>query len=638
MARLEEIREKLYRKKFTPPPAPRDSAAFDRRAMPLDVPRSWQGLDTESPSLADQAALARARQRQKSLRIIIGTIVVILIGASAVLGYLLFLASTEVTFSVLGPSEVVAGEPTVVTVRIANNSRAALAAGGVTLTFPPGTITPERNDVSLASPRQTLDIPAIPPGGEFLQELRVRLLGTVGEAKIISGVYRYQPENIQSELTRSSDFSATIARVPVALGAEVPERVNSGQEVTLVISVDSELSLPLAGMSLGVEFPEGFELKSTNPLIEPGADRIWPLAELELGTSRTISVTGILKGEPEEAKAFRLRLGYYERERRAWLLLAEHTANPTIASPFLFARTTLAERRGGSITPGETLIGAVRYRNNLTDRIQNLEVRVSFPEKFVDLKSIRAERGFYDVTKNAVTWNSASEPRLSQVLPGEEGTLAFSVALKSVLPVAGFQDKNFVFPVVTTIDSASPPPQFRGVSLGFRDVIDFRISSPLGLSARASYYDASFPSSGPLPPQVRKTTTYAIILKLTSGANALFDVEVRGQLAGGVMWQERTASDLGAISFNPATQEFVWRIREVPAATGILRAPLSAAFQVALTPAENQLDTSPLLVKNLSASGRDTFADTVQSDSTGDIDTQLRQDARSNASEWRVVP
>ena len=638
MARLEEIREELYRKKFTTPPPPRDSRSFGRRPKPPPIPGSWPGRGPETSSLADQAALAGARQRQKSLRIIIGTALVVLIGALAAVGYLVFLVSTEVTFSVVGPKQAVAGEPTLITLRVANSSRVALTSGAVTLTFPPGTIAPGESDVSLTAPRQKLDIPDIPPGGEFLKELRVRLLGTVGEEKIISGAYAYRPENIQSELRRSSDFTTTIVRVPIALGVDVPERVNSGQELTLTASVDSELSVPLAGMSLGVEFPEGFELKRTDPPLEPGTDPIWPLSDLELGKSRKISISGILKGEPEEVKAFRLRLGFYERERRSWLLLTEHTANPAIASPFLFARATLGERRGGSLAPGEVLVGTVRYRNNLTERIENLVVSVSFPEKFVDLKGIQAERGFYDVTKNAITWNSASEPRLAEVAPGGEGTLAFSFSLKSALPIAGFQDQNFVFPLITTIDSASPPPQFRGVVLGFRDAVDFRVSSPIGLSARSSYHDAPFPSSGPLPPQVRKTTSYAVILKLTSGANVLREVEVRGQLSGGVSWGDQTSSDLGTITFNPATQEFVWRIRELPAATGILRAPLSAALVVALTPAENQVATSPRLVKGLAASGRDTFADTIEQDTADDITTELRGDAGSNAAEWRVVP
>ncbi len=638
MARLEEIREELYRKKFTTSPPPRDSRSFGRRPKPPSVPGSWHGRGPETASLADQAALAGARQRQKSLRIIIGTALVVLFGALAAVGYLVFLVSTEVTFSVVGPKQAVAGEPTLITLRIANSSRVTLTSGAVTLTFPPGTIAPERSDVSLTAPRQKLDIPDIPPGGEFLQELRVRLLGTAGEEKIVSGTYAYRPENIQSELTRSSDFTTAIVRVPLAIGVEVPERVNSGQEVTVTVSVDSELSVPLAGMSLGVEFPGGFEPKRTDPPLERGADPIWPLADLELGKSRKISISGILKGEPEEVKAFRFRLGLYERERRSWLLLAEHTANPAIASPFLFARAALGERRGGSLAPGEALIGTVRYRNNLAERIENLVVSVSFPEKFVDLKSIHAERGFYDVTKNAITWNSSSEPRLAEVAPGGEGTLAFSFSLKSAVPIAGFQDQNFVFPLATTIDSASPPPQFRGVALEFRDAVDFRISSPIGLSARSSYRDAPVPSSGPLPPQVRKTTSYAIILKLTSGANVLREVEVRGQLPGGVSWGGQTTSDLGTITFNPATQEFVWRIRELPAATGILRAPLSAALVVALTPAENQVATSPRLVKGLVASGRDTFADTIEQDTADDITTELRGDARSNAAEWRVVP
>lgn len=638
MARLEEIREELYRKKFTKPPPPRDSRAFGRRAALPPVPSGWQERGPDTPSLADQAAIAGARQRQKSLRITIGITVFVLLGALAAVGYLVFLVSTEVTFSVLGPKQVIAGEPTRITLSIVNSSRVALTSGAVTLTFPPGTIVPERSDVSLAALRQKLDIPDIPPGGELLQELRVQLLGTTGEEKIISGTYTYRPENIQSEFRRSSDFTTAIVRVPIAIGVEVPERVNAGQEVTLTASVDSELSLPLAGLSLGVEFPEGFTFTSADPPLEPGAEPIWPLSDLELGTSRKISITGTLKGEPEEVKPFRLRFGYYEPQRRIWLLLTEHTANPAIASPFLFARATLSERRGGGLAPGEALVGRVHYRNNLAERIENLVVRVSFPEKFVDLKSIQAERGFYDVTRNAITWNSASEPRLAEVSPDGEGTLAFSFSLKSALPIVGFQDKNFVFPLVTTIDSASPPPQFRGVALGFRDAVDFRISSPIGLSVRASYHDAPFPSSGPLPPRVRETTTYAIILKLSSGANALREVEVRGQLSGGVSWGGQTTSDLGTVSFNPATQEFVWSIRELPAATGILRPPLSAAFQVALTPAENQVDTSPRLLQDLVASGRDTFADTIEQDAADDITTELRQDARSNPTEWRVVP
>ncbi len=521
--------------------------------------------------------------------------------------------------------------------RVINKSSVVFRNSFIELTLPDGSFYADGGNISAASPRRKLEVGGLEPGAEFKKEVQARILGAAGESRVIAGEFVYRPESVETDLADSAELKVNIVRVPVAVTVDAPERVSSGQEVSLVIAVDSELSAPLGDMALGVDFPSGFKLTSSDPPAGPGGDNIWPLGDLESGTSKKITIRGSLRGDPEEVKAFRVRVGRYTSSSQSWLVIAETTAGPTIASPFLLAQTSLGGARSGSLAPGSRVNGNVFFKNNLKQKIQNVFIEVSFPEKFVELESVRAEKGFYDVTKKAIVWNPSSEARLRELDPSEEGTLVFSFQLKDNLPIRGFGDKNFVLAVATIIDSASPPPEYRGVSLQFKDSSEFKIESRLRLSARVGYYDSPAANTGPLPPKVRQTTTYTVYFKLSSEASDLKDVQVRAELAGGVEWKGPLASDIGEVVFNPASREVIWRVAKLTAATGILRSPAAAAFQISFTPADNQVNISPTIVKAIGASGVDVFSDAAQSDTENDLTTELSTDARSKFEEWRVV-
>ncbi len=159
----------------------------------------------------------------------------------------------------------------------------------------------------------------------------------------------------------------------------------------------------------------------------------------------------------------------------------------------------------------------------------------------------------------------------------------------------------------------------------------------MALSARATFYDSPFKNMGPLPPRVREETTYVIRFQLTNTSNDLAEVTVRGILGGGVRWLGVEEHSAGTITFNEASGELVWRIPSLPAATGILRPSAQASFQVGITPAENQIGSSPLLVTAVEATGRDTFTGTDLRADSRDLTTELTADPRSNPGEWRVI-
>lgn len=637
MTRLDDIREGLYRRKTGEQPPEAAGSGLASRPKDERANRIWPAAEPMREITAEDGFYRRP-PRRIFFRVVAIVAAAAFFAIAGFIGYSVFFAPSGVGLEILSADGVSAGDPTTFTIRIANRGSVKLAEGVLTLTFPEGTLAPEGATTNSFGPvHEKMDIPDIPAGGNFQRDIRMRFIGMRDETKTITGIYVYRPEGIESKLTRQAERSVKIIRAPVAVTVEAPERVSSGQNLTVTVSVDSELAAALPDMTLGIDFPSGFHMASGDP--PPGTDpQIWPLGDLAPGETRKIIIRGTLAGEPESMQAFHVRLGRFRRETQQWFLIAEASSGPAIASPFLFVRTALGGRRDGTVEPRSRLEGSVFFKNNLADKIENVAVSLAFPEELVDLGTIQATNGFYDVTRKILTWNPASEPRLVELGPGEEGTLDFFLTTKSSLPVRKFSDKNFLLPIATTIDTASPPPAYRGISLAYQDRIEFKFASSIALTARASYYDSPVANNGPMPPRTRKTTTYSISLGLSSGANNFNDVDVIAVLPGNVEWRDVVASDLGAINFNPANQEIVWHIPNLPAATGILRPPVSAVFQIALTPSDGQVNTSPVILKNISASGRDGFTDSVANAAAADLTTELRSDPRSAYNEWRVAP
>lgn len=635
MSRLEDIREELYRRQSGEPPHP-SRETFPRLPRPSAVPPDW-ARGAAQPRLLERAYFARIGSRRRATKALLATGLTVIALAAAYLGYTIFFARSDVELELAGPERLVAGEITPLALRVANRSTVALRDVVVTLELPPGALMAGASAPQTVPTRERIVLADVAPGQSEQQEVRVRFIGALGSTGRIAAALRYRPENVELSLTREAEFRAEIVRVPAVITIEAPPEISSGSAVSVSIAVDSDALAPLPPLALGVEFPPGFTLRTAEP-VPLGDPPLWPIPGLASGTSTKIVLRGELTGEPDEVKGFHVRLGRYDAPSKTWILLTETVSGPRISSPLLFAQASLAGNRRGALKPGEQVVGEVRFRNRAPSTVENATVTVSFPEQFIDLASIRADRGFYDATRRQITWNPASEPRLRELAAGEEGTLGFSFVVKSSLPIRSFSDRQFTFPVTTTIASGTTPPGHRGPPLAGRDTTEFRIASQLLLTARAVYHDPQVPTSGPLPPRVGQTTTYVVTLELGSGSNDVRDVTVRAILPGSVEFRGALSSATGNVSFNEASRELVWQIANLPAATGILRSYASAVVELAITPSAGMVGDDPPLLENITASGRDPFSGSDLRSQTPDITTEIRSDSRTNATDWRVVP
>ncbi len=635
MGRIEELREKLYRRRVQERERPPEGEVrLKRRAG--GVPPGWSEARQAGPTLIERVIrreLDGGRRRRKML--FIGALL-FLLAAAGLVGYFFYPGGRQVEFEIVGPKSAEVGAVTTVLASIRNSGTVPLQSGTLTVTYGPGVVPVGSGEAGFTSSREKVPLTDINPGQELRRELRVRLFGRPGEARTVSAAYVYRPKNVASDLIKKAEFFLVISRVPVVLTIDAPEAVSAGEAFDFAVLLDSESSTAIEAVAFRIDFPPGFELLAAEPApAEPPS--LWDIGDLKPGETRRISLAGKLRGEPEEVKAFTARLGRYRRESQEWLPIVEATRTARIASPLLFVRTSLSGRRDGIIAPGERIEGEVFYRNSLGEKLENLVITLSFPETLVLLESLSAPAGFYDVTKRLLTWNAASHLPLREISPGGEGRIQFSFTVRPTLPIRTFADKNFTFPVLTAISPASPTPEFRGVSLSYQDRILLKVATRLTLAARATYYNSPVKNSGPLPPRVRSETSYTTHLQLSNTSNDLSEVEVRGILGGGVKWLRAEEPSTGTIGFNEVSGEVVWRIPRLPAATGILRPSASALFQVAITPAENQAGLAPALVTAVTATGRDIFTGEEVGMSVVALTTELLSDLRSNSGEWRVI-
>lgn len=561
---------------------------------------------------------------------------VILLGAAVYVSYEIFFVREEVSVTIVGPEGVELGERSDFAIFVRNIGRVGIATLELNITYPEHSVPLEPTGEPKEALREKITVEKVSPGEEIKHNISVRFLGRTGREVPISVLVIYRPENIQSRLTKKASFVPKITKTPFVIVSSSPEEVSQDQPLEVNFRILSEAKSTVENLAFRVDYPLGFKFISASPA-PSFEDNIWLLGAIAEGEEKSITVRGTLKGQPQEAKSFNAVIGRFLPVTKEWLVFLEEAKGPKIASPFLYVRQDMNQRREGIVMPGENLRFTIFYKNNLTKKISDAFITTRLSEDVLNLTTLRADEGTYNPSSHEIRWTGATFPELKELNPGEEGSVIFSVNLRSSPPLRGFSDKNFVLTARTSIDTRSAPEEFRGVKLRYEDQIEFKISTNLTLNTRVTYFDSPAENRGPIPPKVRQETTYTIFWQLANQSNDAVNVTVKGGLPANVKWLGAVGDIPGSVIFNSAASEVVWSIPRLAAGTGVLKPQSTLVFQVALTPGEDQIGASPVLVTNILGEGIDDFTKEQLLVKAENITIQLSTDRERNFEQWKVV-
>jgi len=533
-----------------------------------------------------------------------------------------FISSKNVDIEILGPANVSAGETLELGVTVKNGNNTDLELANLSVQYPTGAREAADTSKSITFTKKELGV--IKAGDEAAENVRMVLIGTVGEVKEIKFSVEYKVKGSNATFYKDKVYEVSIGSAPMTLKVLSPASITSGDTFTTKVTLKLGSAETLKNVMLRAEYPYGYSVSSASPAAAY-ENNVWSLGDFSPGTEKTVEIKGRLVGENQDERTFRFYAGVSDNG----------SITPNFKSVLVATLETVAIERpsialvasfNGEVSQtyvapaGKEISSSVRYQNNLPEKLVNPRLEVVFSGVALDKASVRPQQGgFYDSGKNSIVWNILNSAGGSELLPGQAGTVNFSFSSlpENTLP-SGSRE------ITLKMSLGGTPPGGQAISVTESSFV--KIASQVTLASRVLYSTGPFNNSGPIPPKVETKTTYTVVWNAGNTRNDVTDAKVTAKLGPGVTWLASHSVLSEPISYDSGSNTVTWDLGNLSAGSGFSTSGREVAFQVALTPSLSQLGTAPTLVTGAVFSGRETDSGNVISVVNQPLTTRMPYD------------
>jgi hypothetical protein len=437
------------------------------------------------------------------------------------------------------------------------------------------------------------------------------MFGEEGAEREIVFTVEYRTANSNAIFYKEKSYKLKLASSPVIVSVDALDKVLSGQDTPLKITVSSNSTSVVKDVLLVLDYPTGYSVSSAVPAATY-AGGIWDLGDLAPGTKKTVTVNGSVQGEDGEARTVHARVGIQsqenEREIATNIVSKDHTFQ--IERPFLGLNLALNGQTSGDVAAeaGRSVRADIIWTNNSATRISNARIEAKLSGNVLDRSSISVTGGYYDSKIDTIIWDAGRVSDLKAIAPGETNRVGFIFASNRAIP--GQAVLSPMMNVVVTArgdrvdESGAPQAVATGIS---RSV---KLVSALSLSSRILRSQGPFKNTGPLPPKVDQETTYTIIWTVTNTSNSINNTQVTATLPPYVTWAGSVSPEGSSIEYNAADGTIVWNAGTIPQNASVGAGARQVAFQVVLRPNATQVGISPNVISESVIKGIDSFSGT----------------------------
>ena len=631
-SRLDLLRRKLYN---------REATGFEVRRsklFPENYPQPETSLESEAKTKVSLPSARQGGSRWLSY-FLIGTLGFFLVALALVAWSFLGGASTisgnNINLLIKGPIAVRSGDETDLQIVVENKNSTALRFVDIVIEYPAGTRSVR--DVRQVMTRDQVMVGDINPGETVNRTMKAIVFGGEGSNQNIKVSINYRIPGSEVIFQKKKDYSLAINSSPINITVDAPAEVEPSQSIELKIKTISNSEALLRNVLLTVAYPPGFEFASAS--VKPSlGNNVWSLGDVQSGDAREIVVRGVLAGASEDVRTFRVTAGSQDDQNIGQVLVAYGELFKTVAikQPYLAATLTLNKDDAANyiLPAGQTVRAEVSYKNNFSSAISNVGIKLNFDGSIVDRRTVSVDKGFYDSSKNEITWDKNTEPSLGLLAPGDKGVFAFTF---STLKPDGTIGRNPTLGLKMILSGNRTEEGFVGYPTQMTINKLIKIQSALQLATRSLYNTGAFENSGPIPPAVGESTSYTIVWTISNSSSDMNGVEVRGRLPQYVKWLGNYAPTNEVVNFNPTTGEVVWRPGYIKAGTGSESSSREVSFQVLFTPSLSQKDLSPVLVDNIRIGGVDSFTGVRVNDTKESVTTERNTEPGFTLTQSKVV-
>lgn len=521
--------------------------------------------------------------------------------------------SNNVLLYIKGPASIASGNEGDYRMTYTNGEDADLTDVTLEVFYPSNFKFKSSTPAASSSTGQRFNLPILKKGEEGKIKIKGKVSGSTGEIKEFRAKLTYKLSNFNSEFSVENKMASTILAPDLNLDIVGPIDVVLGQDTTFTITYTNVSGQTFENLALVAAFPDGYKFASSLPAVSKN-NNYWTIPKLDIGASGKVEITGSFASNNLVDQLVSAELG----------LIVGNTFAPLVNSSTVFKSVpsslslTLSSSSQDTVKLDEIIQVQLSYANNGSIGLSNIVIIVLLEGTAFDLTKLSVSDAI--VSRNTITWKSATLSNLSLVFPNQKGKIQFSVPVRSNLTA---NIKNQTLKISATIYSTEIPKPIRVPD------VELKLASQLGLLVNGEYI------SGSLPMKVGEQTTFALTFLLTNLSNDLENTEVISSMPlPASAWTNVIIpdSEKTKVTYDSTSGKIGWKIGNLPAFIGKFSPALKVSFHLTVTPTEADKGKVIDLLRDVQAFGYDEFANMqLASTKVSDLDTGTIDDDLVNA-------
>ena len=628
---LERLKKRLYK----------EGERFGGRFREPELSYKPEKVDSGWPERQSEEILAEVLKEPKLLKMkfLLWAGIIFVLGVIVLASFYLFggfgaVSSRNIDLVISAPQEVAGGDLVRWEVSVTNKNNVKFASADLGFKYPEGSRPVNVIPGSFLIERVSLG--EISAGDTVRRTFAAHVFGPENFEAEAEAVLEYRTEGSNAVFEKSGKKNIKIIRSPVGVSFNAAGEINAGREINFEVKYVSNSSETIRGLALDLTYPSGFIFKNSSLQPAEGENR-WVLGDLAPGSERSVSISGVFEGEDMEQKNITAQIGVLDGKSLSVYGASTHSF--TIRRMFVDLNARINGRDDiTAVKSGDLVNVNIFWKNNLLQSVRDVNVEIEVLGEVLDEKTISVFSGAYRGFEKKVVWSPSSLSDLSLLDPGGSGQSSFSFRVLDAVSLSRAKLVNPTIKLKGEIRPASSPAGLGEFDVSGKFELELKIETSLQLSSRGVYYSAVLPGRGPLPPRVGEETVYTVIWTLANVSNNASGVAVKASVPAYVAWKGAVLPSAESVVYDPARLEIIWRPGAIKAGVGITQPAREVMFQLGIIPSVDQTGSSPVLLFDISASGRDDFTGNSVSDAASSLTTDiLASDTKTKSGDENVA-
>jgi hypothetical protein len=505
-------------------------------------------------------------------------------------------AEKALSLSFDGPGVVGLGREETFTIGWENNSFQPLNDVHVRLSLPSSVLVTSLVPPVTDQAMQEWNLGLLGPGSKGQITLKGVFLGNLGDTSSLQAIATYRVSAAGKPEQALETHAVTFGNTVLAGQFRLPSKAVAGDSVALEYLLKNQGEQGLRGLRLRLIVPKGFTpsaASSTGFRPVSGSDE-WEelLGDFPAQATSSLKLVGQFVSGSSGVVDLQARAGVPRQDGSFLPLLVTTSSLSVLAGDLGLDLVVNGSGSDRTIQPGDPLRLTLQYRDLSPEPLTDVHVTLSFESlvngssatgtSLVDWNALIDSGHGATNTKSkiqTIRYSKDNVPAFAQLLPQQEGTIDLTVP--SLAVASGTHDGVIRVTLEGLMAMVGADKSLRVITT---QPISLRYRTDATLVSEARYFteEGAPVGSGPLPPVVKKTTSYRVYWTIKKSLHPLDKVEVSAVLPGSVAFGASSSTDAGDLFYDPATRTVVWKLDRMPENVN----ELGAFFDIQLTPAD----------------------------------------------------